>query len=71
MIRYPTTGVAIRRENVRILGMFQICSWRGLSSLRVDFRVVASLAEVEAGGGCWDVVSYEFRQGNLVSSVEN
>jgi hypothetical protein len=44
-----------------MLGMFQICSWRGLSSLRVDFRVVASLAEVEAGGGCWDVVSYGFR----------
>ena len=52
MIRYPTTGVATRRENVRMLGMFQICSWRGLSSLRVDFRVEASLAEVEAGEGC-------------------
>jgi hypothetical protein len=32
-------------------------SWRGVSSLRVDLRVVASLAVVDGTGSCCAVVS--------------
>ena len=54
-MRKPRRGVARRREKVRRLGMFQICSWGLRVFLRMD--VVVGDGDVvggvdDWGGGC-------------------